>query len=318
MALDTDSDNLGLTTRTELGMLVESRKNLICYAPPGGFKVNYQMELCRLKGIPVCETLEQVIEETKKIILKVPQVVAGLFNSTEITANDCDPVVLREVIETAEANNAKGSIWCFLGIEDVLNLRLLHNLNYIFHHYNPDTKSFAWYKWNNSTNPDAVPEYATAIGGACAMILNEDESKVLFVYEESYGKKWWKFVSGSVDVQETAIECLLRELVEEIGLKLENIPVKLVSGYNQKSARYGRINDYFYTFVVNIPETNKVKADGVEVLKTQWLPVDKVLSGEVKELDGIGLNQFNVESLRKYVVEKRFLPCRLEGNKMLF
>lgn len=318
MALDTDPDNLGLTTRTELGMLVESRKNLIVYAPASSFKMNYQVELCKLKGIPVCDTLEQVIEETKKIILKIPLITAGRFNSTEIKAENCDPVVLREVIWKEEDNNQKGAIWCFVDKNDHLNFRLLTNLNYNFHHYNPETKQFAYYKWNNPTVSDAVPEYATAIGGACAMILNDDESKVLFVYEESYGKKWWKFMSGGVNNSELSIECLLRELVEELNIKLDTVPIKLVGGYNQKAARYNRINDYFFTFVINISEKSEIKVDGIEVLKTKWVDVNKVISGEIVELDGVALNKFNVDSLRKYVVDKKYLPCKLDGNKMTF
>lgn len=318
MGLDTDANNLGITTRTEFGFLVESRRNLIVYAPKTSVKMNYQIQLAKMKQIPVHETLEDVIEEIKKMAKHVPFVTTGRFNSTEINANDCDPVVLRETLLHEQEQNNKGAIWCYIDKHDYLNFKLLNDMGYYFHHHNFESSTYAFYKWNDPTRPDAVHPYATAIGGSCAMILNQDESKVLFVYEESYGKKWYKFPSGAVNFDELAIECILRELMEELNLKVENIPIKLVGGYNQKSARFNKINDYFYTFVVNVPETVQIKPDGVEVLKFKWLNIKDVLDSTITSVDGVNINKFNIESLKNYAQNKNFLTCRIEDDKMLF
>ncbi len=147
IGLDTDADNLGLTTRTELGMLVESRRNLVIYYPPNSFKMSYQVELCRMKGFPICETLEHVIEETKKLLLKLPTVttttrftvfdfnpfVSKLKFNTVIETNYCDPVVLKQILHGLREN----LVWCHVNLDDYLNLKLLNSLYYIFHHFVP-------------------------------------------------------------------------------------------------------------------------------------------------------------------------------------
>lgn len=319
MSLETDAENAGLTTRTELGFLLETRKNLIVYAPPNNYKIGYQVGLSKLKGIPIYSTLTDVIQEAKRMILHVPVVTAGRFNATEILANNTDPVVLRETILKAEEANELGAVWCYIDSKDMLNFNLLANvLKYTFHHLDHSKNQFVFYKWNNPTLDNKVPDYATAIGGARAMVLTEDETKVLFVYEEAYNKKLWRYPSGGVNKGELAIDCMLRELNEELGIKLENITIKLVGGYNQKSARYGEINDYFYTFVVNIPIGTQIKPDGHEVLGARWLDVNDVLSDKITQIDGISINKFNVDSLKTYVKDKKYMPCKIVGDKMTF
>lgn len=323
IGLDTDQDNLGMTTRTEYGFLVETRRNLVVYAPKSSYKMSYQVNLARIKNIPVYDNLSDVIDEILRISTKIPVVTSGRFNSTEIYACDSsnnliDSVVLREHIKHQENLNNNGAIWVFIKQLDYLNLKLITQLNYTFHHYNSESQNYVFYKWNNPNVPNMVPEYATSIVGACAMILNKEDTKVLFVYEESYGKKWYKFVSGAVDTNELAIEGMMRELTEELGIKLENTTIKLVGGYNQKSARYNKINDCFYTFVVNIAETTNITPDGVEVLKYQWLNIKDVLSGKVNNINGIKLNGFNVDSLRNYKQNSKYLDCKVDGNMMIF
>ena len=312
IGMDTDDKNMGLATRTEIGFLTETRRNLIAYIPKKSYNMGYQRELCRMKGIPICSTLTKVLDQVKKMLMVVPTVTAGKFNSVEIVANNCDPVVLRETILKQETI---GAIWCFISGNDMLNFTLLKNtLDFTFHHYNNDT--FAFYKWCNNNRIDPVPEYATAIGGACALILNEDDSKVLLACEVMHGKKYYKFPTGAVNSNELAIECIVRELYEELGITV-NLPTKLIGGYNMKKARYNKINDYFLIFVVNILETTEIKPDGIEVLNAKWFSITDILNSNGK-IDDISIFKSNITVLKDYVTEHKYLTCSLVDNKMVF
>lgn len=318
IGLDMDEKNLGLTTRTEFGFLVKTRRNLIVYAPQNGYKIDYIVETANDHHIPICTTLDELVSKTKTMCNVKPIIKQGKFNSTEIYSSFDDPVVLRETINQEETLNRKGAIWVYIKHNDTMSHGMLINLKYHFHHHDSFNNIYAFYKWNDPTRDDVVPEYATAIGGACAMILNKNETKVLLVYEESYGKKCYKFCSGSVQSGELAIECMLRELMEELNLTITDIDIKLVGGYNQKKARYNKINDYFLTFVVNIDEGTIIKPDGIEVLDTKWLDIETVISGKITNVNGVEINKFDVNSLKEYKVNNRYLPCKLFGNKLVF
>ena len=70
--------------------------------------------------------------------------------------------------------------------------------------------------------------------------------------------------------------------------------------------------------MINITDTTEIKPDGIEVQKYKWLHVNQVLDGTITNIDGININKFNIETLKNYVQNNKFLPCRIEGDKMVF
>ena len=53
IGLDMDQANLGLTTRTEFGFLVKTRRNLIVFAPPGSHKTDYIAQMAKDGGLSI-------------------------------------------------------------------------------------------------------------------------------------------------------------------------------------------------------------------------------------------------------------------------
>lgn len=319
--LNTDIENIGTTTRTEVGFLMMFRRNLVFYRPSDSVQTSYIYKMAVDKGFPVHDNLDEVIETVKKQLSIVPLISNGSFDSKIVKTNYCDPVVLKKTVERIINEYTFGAIYVHVPYDDTLNWKEIStsSFDFKFHRHDKITNEWIFYKWNDMNRQDPTPEAATSINGACAIVLNNDESKLLWIYEESYGKKWWKFVSGAVDSGELIIEAMARELKEEVGLTVDltKLPVKLVGGYNKKRARFGYINDLFLTFVINIDENSIIKPDGVEVKKFAWLNVEDVLSGKTTHIDGVELNRFNLNTFKTYMDGKAHIPCRIDGEKMI-
>lgn len=189
-----------------------------------------------------------------------------------------DLKALQELVVREKAA-VKNALWVHVH-ESVLAkyFDLLVQMGFKFHHHR--ISKYVFYCWNNADVEDKVPEYATSIGGAGAIILSPDETQVLLVWE--YGK--WKHVSGAVSSGENALETCLREVTEEVGIQHDpKFEPKLVGGWNIKNARYGRINDTFWCFAIKAKSTDcngkvTIKVDGFEIKNAAWFNISDLLA----------------------------------------
>ena len=147
-----------------------------------------------------------------------------------------------------------------------------------------DAPEFVYYCWVGAQ--PAVPPYATSIEGATGIIFSPaggDGNEVnaaprngsqpigenlLLVWERGA----WNTPGGAVERAELKYEGLKREVLEEVGAKLDdNFNPVYLGGWQAAGARDRRINDNFSVFAVRAAST-KMNADGVEIKEALWLP----------------------------------------------
>ena len=104
----------------------------------------------------------------------------------------------------------------------------------------PDSAEFLYYKWLGPDS-DRVPAYSSANGGAGVLILSHDKSKLLLVHE--YG--WWKPVTGIISPGESKVQGVIREAMEEVGIRLSQSNLTFVGGWQAGGQWDGCVNDEF-------------------------------------------------------------------------
>jgi len=105
--------------------------------------------------------------------------------------------------------------------------------------------------------------------GVRALIIKEDE--VLLV-KHTYAKGWYT-VGGGVERKETPLEAIKRELMEEVGVKLNGAPQLFGTYYNDFQKR----DDYVILYLVKSFTLYPVNSPEIESwawYKVQQLPED--------------------------------------------
>lgn len=107
--------------------------------------------------------------------------------------------------------------------------------------------------------------------GVRAIILNDRDQVLL---QRRTDMAYWGLPSGSVELDETALEALKREVREETGLEVRHAePMALYSGPSQRFAypNGDEIQCFAVAFVVR-DWTGEPKADGVEGSEVRFWP----------------------------------------------
>ena len=191
------------------------------------------------------------------------------FGGKNVLVEKITPLGEEEIHEiiSLEQKHKKGAIWIFIN-QNVLHLHLplFLKMGYHFHQYDLTNNQYIYYKWNNLDVEDKVPKFATSIGGAAAIILSKDESKIFLVFE--YGK--FKLVTGSVETGELSVITAFREVKEETGIQLDQKFITKVCGlWNIANARTGKINDTLVCYLVKAEEDD-FELDTFEVSDGRW------------------------------------------------
>lgn len=206
-----------------------------------------------------------------------------------------EPSLLSEKLASLETH-AAGAIYC--AIPDYLfrgaYAEVLAMRGYKFWNYEPSTHEMIYYRWNNTTATDKVPDYATSIEGAGLLILSPDESKILLVHE--YGN--WVYPGGAGNKAELAIETASREAFEETGVSLDPAFKKsLLGGWNVASSRDNKINDHYLIFSGKALN-EELHLDNVEISKAKWFSIVYLLPLLDKLDDGAGFQAVDFEGAR--------------------
>lgn len=103
--------------------------------------------------------------------------------------------------------------------------------------------------------------------GAKGLIKNDQK---LLMIRNTYGKMHWTFPGGGIKRNETAENAAIREVAEEVGIKM-NRPIYLGSYYNER--QYKRDTVSCYLGEVNSLEFN---IDKNEIKEAAWFNIDKL------------------------------------------
>eukprot|EP01119_Soliformovum_irregulare_P005772 TRINITY_DN17523_c0_g1_i1.p1 TRINITY_DN17523_c0_g1~~TRINITY_DN17523_c0_g1_i1.p1 ORF type:complete len:257 (-),score=70.89 TRINITY_DN17523_c0_g1_i1:40-810(-) len=202
----------------------------------------------------------------------------GRYGNTEILIKsgmkDKDLVAL---MAKEEKKNDKSAVFLFVPEYMMPNhLQTILSRHYKLHRTQQmgNILNYVYYKWT-AKGVDKVPAYASSVEGVTALILSPDEKKMLIVKE---GQQFWKFVSGSVEQGETALEAIVREIQEEVGLEVDQEkPVFYLGGWNKKRVRFGCINDNFSCYVLKATSED-LKLDVTEIREAMWVPLEDFTS----------------------------------------
>ena len=112
-----------------------------------------------------------------------------------------------------------------------------------------------------------------AVTADCVVIANEKTPKVLLIQRgiEPY-KDRWAFPGGFMNMDETTEECAIRELMEETGLKVEEL--KEIGSYSKvdRDPR-GRTITVAYLAIVDKPTEVKGNDDAA---KAEWFSISEL------------------------------------------
>lgn len=132
-------------------------------------------------------------------------------------------------------------------------------------------------------NERAIPFLDSAFVTASIFIvrINKDGQRELLVIDE-YDKKDLTVPAGSVEPGELAIDGIIREVEEEVGMVLSPDRIKLYSIRN-RSFKDAKKNHVDFNYYAEVPFDTPVTVDNHEVLNYSWIPVGNIVNNSAKE-----------------------------------
>ncbi len=84
----------------------------------------------------------------------------------------------------------------------------------------------------------------------------------------------WGIPSGKVEKEESLLDSIKREIIEETGIEVNKKEIKFIKTYKVRSPRYDFIYHLFYT---KIPNMEEILLNNEEHLKAIWISPHKAL-----------------------------------------
>jgi 8-oxo-dGTP pyrophosphatase MutT (NUDIX family) len=149
-----------------------------------------------------------------------------------------------------------------------------------------------------------IPPYATHYIGAGGVVLNHNQE--LLVVCERFRRPgqppFYKLPGGAVQPGEHLVEAVVREVLEETGVKTEFDA--LVCFRHWHGYRYGKSDIYFVCRLRPLSRDITMQEDEIE--DCLWMPVDDFLSSE-------GISVFNKHIVRAALDSSGMAPAEIEG-----
>ena len=118
----------------------------------------------------------------------------------------------------------------------------------------------------------------------CKCLILDKRNQILLVKEPEH----WETLGGRLKEVETPTECLLREISEELGAKLEIID-KLPIFYRKKAKHEGQFIDvlviYFFGRLLSTPRLNKQKCNGEKILEISWFAPNDIRNINLNKIE---------------------------------
>jgi ADP-ribose pyrophosphatase YjhB (NUDIX family) len=142
-----------------------------------------------------------------------------------------------------------------------------------FQFYYCDSRAVVLTKWlpkTTSTLPHG-PRHLIGVGG---FVVN-DKKEILVVKEKSgIATAIWKIPGGAVDPGEDIDKAVVREVLEETGIKTEFVSVLGFRTHHQ--ARLGLSDMYITCFLK--PLSHNIQIQESEIADAKWMPLDEFMS----------------------------------------
>ena len=109
-----------------------------------------------------------------------------------------------------------------------------------------------------------------------AMVIVINPAGAVLLVENSYLPGRWQLPGGGVDRGETPAQSACRELLEETALQVDEsqlVPCEIYTGQQWGAT----VTVHVYKVQVG-PAAGAAKADGVEILRTQWFALEQLPS----------------------------------------
>ena len=119
--------------------------------------------------------------------------------------------------------------------------------------------------------------------GVFTCVFNTDYSKILLLFRNSEKRKrWgadWGNVGGVVEFGETTLQACIREIMEEIGVKMNKSNLKLI--YVKETLKFmPHLQAVHFVYAASIDENTKIllnaKSSTVESERYEWFSVSNL------------------------------------------
>lgn len=147
-----------------------------------------------------------------------------------------------------------------------------------------DDDKMQWVYHNGST----IPYSSSANASAKVFILREENNKQEVLLIKDNDKSYLSLPGGIVDQHEFVLDGAVREIKEELSLRLNQDDLKLVAISNDAHTQFYGKGLYTFFFTTDYPGGN-IKIDPKEQEYYFWIPVDHVL--KVNTIQGYEVNK---------------------------
>lgn len=201
------------------------------------------------------------------------------FNGVVITAGelpaDREEFAARLAHSLAEwSRRGHALVWLELPITHADLIPAATAQGFRFHHSTEESLTLTY-----RLQPEAlIPGFATHFIGAGGVVLTEDRE--LLVVNERHrrdkSRPYWKLPGGALQPGEHLAEAVLREVMEETGVRAEFDA--LVCFRHWHNYRFGKSDIYFVCRLRALSRTITIQLDEIE--EARWMAVDEYLGSE--------------------------------------
>lgn len=166
-------------------------------------------------------------------------------------------------------NRSLQLIWLFLPMDRTMLIQVSVELGFEYHHADNSGLLLTFKIVNNAY----VPGYATHYIGAGGVVI-DNQNRILVIQEKFHKKKHFKLPGGTLDPGEHISTAVVREVLEETGVKTEFVSLNCFRHWH--GYRYGKSDIYFVCRLK--PLSSEINVDPTEISKAIWMNVDEYLS----------------------------------------
>lgn len=178
-------------------------------------------------------------------------------------------------------------VWLKVPIQGSQFVHAVVQCGFVFHHAKPDYVMLTC--WLPQDVPNTLPAYPHTQVGVAGFVLN-NKNQVLAIQERvTRLPNFWKLPGGLVDAGEQLRHAVVREVLEETGIKTQFVSLAAFreSFLPDKTDYYCICCMQLDMEVYGSEQAPSPVPQEAEIAKAAWLPLDEFLSGPFYDISGI-------------------------------